>query len=663
MTKELVNPFVDISLPTSSPHPSIKTSLDYSQGGPPVGLIEEQILANQRVEEYYRGASELTVGLTHNRPIQVLFLGDLHWGSLSVKTEYAKGITDKILEQPDTYVLFLGDQIESIHSGRVRTSLAASIPHVQSHLRLFRENTLLPLAKEGRVLGLIAGHFGHEFWLERMNLWLEEVKGTKCPILNPGAKVRVVFKNGHRKTIMPYHMTPRRGVIDRLHGLTTVAKSLSATDRQTFTAVAAHQHRAAIGVEVGPDGDEVSLLQIGTCKAIEADLSDPFITAIGGGKASPLGQGVIYQARRRANPVNRQTIYPSFSAGKTVHESLRLLDATEKQGITKEVIEESRSHLGRPKIVYQARSSRLVKSRFPEANKINGGEVVKGGSGYASQFEVLSIKVETKLPITLMPITGSRIGSYTENYEFLKELVDVLEKEPNFFTVLGRSIVDQEVAKNPNRLSILDEAVKQLTPAQESAFALMLDGSLRHGGWKSKLKEGSPIAAATYLSRKLGDLRIIDNKSYLNLRVGFGEHKTAVNIMLLDHLLGYGSYSKATSGLRSIYNHNLFDGRDKPGVMIGGHMALAGTASLHDYKNKETPWPHFIAPGWVAHKVDSGGKANVQKGGKAGLGLIILPGEKPGDYFTIPTKNLDETQYLSQALTLLVAQKAFKLDL
>jgi len=656
MTTENQADFFTRLTPTSEERLSLSSPLKIKSSpnidrsdGPPVDLLEEAIRNNQRIEQYYTGANHVEVKIPHNRPIQVLFIGDLHIGSGATVTEKVSEITQTVLEQSDTYVVFMGDIIEGLKPSYYRTNIRTSLPVVSSHIKLARRLVLEPLAKANRVLALTCDHFGHEYWNETMNLWVAEARGLGIPLITQGGTLEIIFANGHSKKIQPFHLTERKGRVDILHGTTAVAQKYSKGNRPDAVA-GAHLHRAGIGMEVRPDNDKCAVIQIGTLKGIDPNYPDPLGRAAGMRRPSPLGQGLILRTRTRAEPKNRGVIFPTFRHGRIARQAIGLLNRAERQGITEEVIGESREKLGQgPEVRYDPRRSRLVKDAFPEPRKSEEIErVVKNGRGYADQFAKIYYNIATELPVTVLPIAGARIGSYTENREALQKLIKIITDNPYYLTVFGRSIIDGELCKDPHRLEVLNRAIKTLSPALDSALALMLDSTLRNAAWKRK----PAIAPATYLSHGLNNLKLITHMSRIVLAVGKGKKKPWVNMVVLDHLEGRGRSGKATAGLRSVYDNIL---PDKPGVLIGGHMPLAGTAAIYDLHNPETPWPWFVAPGWTAYKVDSLNKANTRRGGAAGLGIIILPGQAKEGYLVFATADLDETQYMSQALTLWVA--------
>lgn len=664
MAERLRNSFDRLTLPPAPEDPpftvkKIFPDIDRS-AGPPVKLLEQSLAVGRDIEQYYRGADYVKVQLPHNHAIQLLLIGDLHVGSYATATEEIRRLTAEILEQPYTYVVLMGDIIEGLKLAYYSTNIRHSLGPVNAQNILAQGLFLKPLARQKRILASVSDYFGHEYWdLTGGDNWLKEVRGLGIPLIAQRGILEICLASGHSKILKLFHMTPRKGRVDPLHGTWAAAKE---TDPAVDVVAAAHIHRAGVAAEVYPSGRRRLLVQIGTAKGTDPQFPDPLGQAAAMPPPSPLGQGVIFRTRRRTNPQERQMVFPTFRHGRTAHEALLLLEEAEKESLTSELVAEAREVLGKePSVFYNPHLSRRVKGAFPEARLSKETKEKLGHEApwqYAPQFRKIYFRVDTQLPITLVPLAGARIGSHMENKKALRKLIKGIADNPYFMTVFGRSIIDGEVCKNPARQLILDKAIEQLQPAAGSALALMLDGSLRNAAWKKDGRDWEPIAAASYLAYRLGGLRLLDNRSQIALAVGRGNNRPVVTIGLSDHLNGRGRSEKATAGLRSLYG--TLD--KKPGVLIGGHMPLAGVAAVPDPSNSETLWPWFIAPGWTAHSVDSMGKANTSFGGPAGLGVIILPGSEKSDYLVFGTSNWDETQYVSQALTLWVAKKKLGLS-
>ncbi len=623
-----------------------------------VDLTIEYLERARELMTYYMGEPEITVQIPHNEPIRILVLGDLHLGSASVDYQAIRKIKEDVLTHPNVGVIFLGDVIEGIKSQFLRTNVMSAPVPFSNQITLARQWLLEPLAEQGKVLAMVSDHFAHEGWADQamtISPWLEMVRGLGIRMVRNGGLVTIIFKNGHQETFQLYHLTKRKSTLDPLHGLTTVAHQYSSENRPDAI-LGGHIHRVAAGREKDNEGP-TCLVQAGTWKGTRPESADPLGIAAGMTLADPGGQGVVIQTRRRGQP-HRGPV-PTYSAeeGKIVHAALDLLNKAEQHQLTGELTERLKAtQEGGAKITFRRRRSRRAKVPHKETRE---QKLFKPENGYAPQYQELSYEIATALPLALVFIAGTRFGTNSIDVKQLKTVIEHLQNNPYGAALTLGGIIDRQAVKDPKRLQILNEAIRFFSPIRGKNLGLLLDTVLRHDGWKKKVgksADGAPIPAGTYLSQKL-TLPLIINQAVISLSVRKPTSKSPAiyTIVTLDHLGHRGSTAKATAGLRSVYRDLL---PKKPGMVVGGHMPLAGETTIYDRFNPETDWPHFIAPGWLAHTALWGSKANEIPGGKGGLGVILLPDK----YLAIPTASLEETQYLHQALMLLGGLKILGLD-
>ncbi len=193
----------------------------------------------------------------------------------------------------------------------------------------------------------------------------------------------------------------------------------------------------------------------------------------------------------------------------------------------------------------------------------------------------------------------------------------------------------------------------------------MLDENLRGEAWKRDIKKNGKkskgIPFATYISNETG-ARIIHHMS--NIRVAVGpspdyKNKPVYSGVYTDKLFRHSSYSRATYGLRRIYDLYV---ATKPGYVVGGHMPNSGIAAFYDRGNPETTYPGLAGTGWWAAYVDSAGQGNVSPGAIPGQAITFMPGSSPSDYMSFLLSKPDQADYLPKGLTLLTGLKLLGID-
>jgi len=85
---------------------------------------------------------------------EVVFIGDIHWGSASCDKERVKRMLDYCYKN-DIYVFLMGDLIECATRNSVSDVYSASSPQIQYEEIL---NLLIPLAKKHLILGALDGN-------------------------------------------------------------------------------------------------------------------------------------------------------------------------------------------------------------------------------------------------------------------------------------------------------------------------------------------------------------------------------------------------------------------------------------------------------------------------------------------------------------------------
>ncbi len=641
---------------------------------PPAAVIAQAqldaIRGLQIAELADQGVDLVEIDIPHDRPVMVVTLGDLHVGSTATDHDKMLEIRDMILAQPDICVVLLGDEIEGMKAPYLDTNTARTPIDVRQQIELLREVFLGPLAKAGRVLGMVVGYWGHPGWAQdssTINPWKDMVQGYDIPLINNGGQIKLTFKNGHEQSLRIFHNPPGKSNDDRVFGLRKALVYESLPDRPNV-ATGAHLHRAGIAKEYSPNDTNTDtapqatvMVQSGTIKGSNPLLpSDRFGTKLGAPPTDTVGQGVIFTPRKKRNGRKLEQNYPfaTYEHGLLAFSALQLLNNLEAQGITAEMMEKIHSEVeARPNITFNKRKSQRVSVPYDESPEpsTNGTIYDRWHEDLSPQYSRAHYDVVTQLPIAVELVQNVRAGSNSEGLKALQHyFADRLQNNPHALVALLRNMVDQEVAGDSKRIEVLDKIVALGVQYPQQILAIMHDGNLRQEAWKSSTgKEAGqgPVPAGTYLSDRM-KAPLIAHHSTLELSVGpkvFSALRPNYTMLTLDGLDKHGSQYRPTFGHGRVYD--LYT-QTKPGIVVGGHMPSSGFSVRPDASNSETPVPVFVAPGWWAATADAQGKRNTRPGSMPGQSVILMPGANVADYMVFPTANPEETKYMHEALLL-----------
>lgn len=632
-------------------------------------LMLEAIENLQKIEKDSVGREEVTVGVKHNNPIEVICISDMHIGSLATNNESVLRLVDYVSSHENVGVVLLGDEIEGIKAEYMDTNRTPL--DLQQQIDLLRMICLEPLAQQGKILAMVSGYWGHPGWAQdstTINIWNTMTTGLEVPILQNGGKLNIRFANGHTQSIRIRHNPPGASKVDPVSGLRQAELALSESAR-TDGSMSGHIHRMAVAQELYFGAKSaVYYISAGTEKgSTTGGVHDRYGEKLGGLPLSdPLGQGVILQPRTRQQREARNYPYASARHGQVAFDAINLLNAAESQGLTKELKETIREKVeAAPTVTYYSSTSRLSSGKFeerPAAEERIGKKTVKNEYSkivMKAPYDALTYNIQTELPIVLRLIQNVRTGSSSEGVKELSRYLEMVKQDPHSLIAFLRNTLDKEAGKSPNRIEVLDRLSAMINGNREQTLAIMFDESMRRGEWKKTVGQEArhmPVAPASYLSTRTG-VPLIHHLSLIKLAIGPSVHIKGKPLYVgafADKLFNSGSFSQPTFGLKQVYNKFL---HEKPGFVAGGHMPSAGVMTFYDRSNAETKTPILVAPGWWAKYVDTMGKGNVMPGADPGQAIIFMPGNSPADYMAFPTVDADQTEYLGDALTLLQGLK------
>lgn len=621
----------------------------------------------KKMELTHRGKRVVEVQVAHSDPIQVIFAGDLHLGSIATNKKMCDDLKQYLLDNPNAVLVLMGDEIEGFKARYATTNTATSVPNLQSQIDYFYYSFFEPLANAGKIAAVVSGYWGHPGWAHddtTLNIWAIMTRNrTDVPLIANGGELKIRFKNGQINKTQVFHNPPGSSRIDPVHGLRNAAQSQNPADRPSNFA-AGHLHRAMVTTEHHPDLEgPTNYIQAGTPKgSVEGDNTDAFGEKLGLSYTNPWLQGVVLRPRKgRSRKQNPEIQYPFISAtqGQLVHAALELLDTTEKSGLTADVLGQIHEAYPQPTVTYKPRRSKVTSSPAEMLNSLEPHVRTKKEGDKITQSEIrplyqaVAYDIQTRLPITVHAVSNTRLGSWHEQKGTLpiEQFHQTISEDPYAFAVYLRSIIDSNTATQPNRLEILQQYIDLVNLMDQRALGVLLDGALGHKSWLKRLGDEDhlrPIAAGSHLSAETS-AKLIHHMSLINLAVGPGgnnQTKTIYSMQAVDRLMRHGSFS-STKGIKRMYD---LYAASRPSVIMGGHMPVSGVSQFYDMTNLYTDTPITLSPGWWAQFTDTTGTRS--KGGKPGQAVILLPGSAQSEAMMIPTSSADETEYLARAITL-----------
>lgn len=634
--------------------------------------------ALKKLEMQQRGKRRVEVRINHSDPIELILAGDLHLGSFATNKKMVDELRDYLLSTPNSVLVLLGDEIEGFKARYASTNLANTVPGLSNQLDYFYYSFFKPLADAGKIAAVVSGYWGHNGWTHddtTMNIWQVMIRhNEKIPLVANGGVVRFRFKNRQSTEVQVHHNPPGSSQIDPVHGLRKTAMKQNPANRPDSYA-AGHIHQAMVSVEHHPGAKRpINLIQAGTAKSsVEGDNTDPFGEKLGLGPAAPLRQGSIIRpkkgrAGRKGYVPEVQFPYIHAEQGTMVLAALELLNQAERSKVTDEVRQTIAQSFPAPTITYIPNRSRISSS---PADQIRGlrrdlrtksGDTINQGD-IRPLYETVTYDIASQLPVTIHPIAHSRLGSWHEKADVLpvEQYVQQIAEDNYSFAIFLRSVLDSDAAKQKTRMQLLQRYIDMVNVLDGRVLGIMLDAGLGNKQWLKRLGdefELRPLAAGSYLSAQTG-ARLVHHMSTVDLAVGpqHGfDNKAQYPIQVVDKLQRHGSFS-STKGINRMY---WLYAADRPSVMVGGHTPVAGVSQFYDRSNLHTDTPTTIIPGWWSRFVDTTGSRS--KGGEPGQAAILLPANGRHDAMVIPTASAEQTQVLSQALTLQMGAQLLGLD-
>lgn len=635
-----------------------------------IGDYRTHMESGQRLETDNRGKLLVVHEVPDMRPKQILVLSDWHLGSTASDMDKMDELLAYVLGNPDVMVIFAGDEIEGWSGGKHSQSIDAKADlDAQQQMEFMRMMYFEPLAESGRILGMVTEYWAHPGWLaeKTLNTWRAMIGDLDIKLIQNGGHLVVKYPNGYAEKTKVWHNPPKGSRWDEVDGQRVVMQNTSESSRPDGS-VAGHIHQMQVAEEVYAGAKrKVFYISAGTVKGTNKNLApDLYGTQLGLSRPHPQGEGLTNipkQGRREAMNIP----FANLKQGQMAIDAVTLLDRVEKLGKRKELLELIRDKKkgveGGPAISYPIGSNRLG-ARYAEDRPVGkitiGGETIRNPYSQIEMkapYSTLNLDIETNLPVALELVANARIGSTLEGFKDLHGFMRDVAENPHRLVLFLRNMIDRDAGRLPDRIDVLDKYVELIgregDKTNYQTLAIMMCESMRQNAWKGKVgkaPEQLPVAPGSYVATKTG-IPMIHHLSLLKLSIGPGSgKKTIYPVVTADKAEGHGSGSKPEWALQRLYDLHI---HEKPGLVVGTHMANAGAATFYDDSNAYTHYPTLIAPGWWAKAVDSIGKGNVKPGAEPGQAVIFMPGKTQEDFLQFPTVSREETEYMHDALMLL----------
>lgn len=560
------------------------------------------------------------IEMSTDKPVRILGFSDLHFASDATDHKNIDILMEDVLNDPNTIVVLLGDELEGIKDEYLRTNVTKTALDFDEQIRVFKAKYMSRLARANKIIGIVSVYEGHNEWANTkstVNVIRDLAEEFNVPLIINGGHIEIRYQDGNKLTMQIFH-NPGSGNtrIDPVGALRK--KSMERKLGPGFPDVLAsgHIHLMAIAQEtiydpIGKSAKAVTMTSLGTEKGTTEKNPDHFFVA--NARSLPQKSGVFFVTHKENG---QQNIRPIIGAdnSKFVRNAYSLLEDLERNNAVPEIIDQiSRKHTHqKPRYDFK----HAARSR----NELN--------RDYAhGMYEVLPTRLGTDLPIALYPLAHMRFGSGSINTDVLDKLIQHTVCRPNVYALSLGEIIDYELANRSDRVEQLTTTASSLRRLDDcnKHLGFMFMGGLRHDAWgKDKTKSGGsePLIPSEILRTSGIRAPYILHNSIMPLGVG----KTEYLLHFLYHLNHSGNAKSPFVGLGKAADET----RLPIDITMGGHMPNSGYLQTHDRV--------LVAPGWLS-TYRAQNKANAREVPPGGQSVILFPNKKT----VIPSATLEDS--------------------
>lgn len=586
--------------------------------------LNKKVLKSQ--ERNSLASQELKPVFKNDRPKLFTFLGDMHWFSLQTDYKRIREALNVVATRRDAYCVLMGDEMEGEKSDapqQMRNTLYSSDVQLKKISEVVND-----LTASGKMLGVVGEGAGHAEWIKRFSgvdgiqVMADKIvfpDGSKLKILGPWSIFAPEFANSKKFGILLFH-NPGGGSSDEVNPNGAVRKRVKEfrkdprnSNAPVVGAIGADKHhRGAVSVEMTIDpvtGEETKkvLVSLGAFKGTDLNNQDEFLSAMGKGPSVPPGYGMVVIPRLMENGGKNfiWNVYgDGFRKSAILHEAAQVWDAAERQNTTRELLGEIFSKSKKPKLEFDERRSMSEYDR----------DLVKSTRLYRRYGMIVDGPVN--MPYRINFAAHLRLGSESgkTGEKLFRQILFDAEQDPYTFVLVMRHIIDDDVAKRPDRKKFISRMIEDLRPVYNQArlAGIMMSECLRRKDWSKDVKRNGMVVSGKFrpgdaISSELVNTPLFTNNAKIRFSVGSKEYL----IQALDHLGRRGSSDNPFRGLAGSQDEGPID------IVVGGHMPGAGF--------EMTPFTLRIAPGWFA-EYDSDGVSNKQKAPPPGQSADLYRG-------------------------------------
>jgi len=618
------------------------------------------------------------------RSFVMIHLGDTHLGHDASDFEAIQKSVDNVLAY-DALLVLHGNIIESVSNKFLHTNTTKVSLDLDQQVRL--ANAFLKPALEKGVVIAFGKNFCHEGWTEKTSTHdvLPNIVDPTTPLLYQGGEIILVDSKTNKEigVIMGWHNGGKGDTQQSPEG-SARARSRAFPDSHDASpdlTQTAHKHQSVAAQEIHHNpilGQDIIKVygQVAAAKG-HKDYPDTFLGGIGavGPHMQPgdVDQG-NFTIFRRSKPSEKFTPYPVVGEKRMekLYSAIKLWEAA--QG--KRVIDDLKQEI-------LAKTQRPTKKYRPKESTLRTREEAAKSEGEAPIYKILSLGIDTNLPIMVSFMANLRLGSTSFRREELVAMLKDIENNPWAYFLATRRLVNQGVPQRHDRQSILADLGDTLAIAKSSLLTTMLTDDLRNKAWGRAVKfNGSKRAADEmdlidgeeleeeeppkisdvlypgdwlYYDSPLKKTPLIFNEAALKMKVG----STNFTLYCRDELANLTSLINVFHGLGRVQE---LWGLDAD-VLIGGHTEIVG------WRTWMKPWGQLeiVVPGGFSEYVEKGlgNRTDYPLGGQ---GVILVPGEEKMIYsYASHRDGLDmhEALFLQEGLkengTLYTAKNKLKL--
>lgn len=271
-------------------------------------VLEKQVALSQKLYKLARlGQRNGRVTIQTERPIMIVFLGDVHYGSVFTDHNRFNNDLEIIEETPGVYVIFMSNLIDNAIPSQFPSNMLVNVMPPDKQTTAMRKK-VERLNKKRKVLGAVTSPC-HEGWTwkhtgQDVNVLIYGFPDRRFPVMDNGSILTVKMAKTLYRLGLFHQVGPFESNFNETHAL----RQMNRLNLQMKgdVVVGAHKHYATAQLVYEGDGSDVrpvAYLRTGTYKGI-GDIPDQWAMGRYGTSGEPSGQSIILWGDKRKISVN-----------------------------------------------------------------------------------------------------------------------------------------------------------------------------------------------------------------------------------------------------------------------------------------------------------------------------------------------------------------------